>query len=280
MGLHTGEGVRGADSYVGLDVHRAARVAAAAHGGQILLSDATRALLEQSLPDGASLRDVGRHRLKGLPTVEHIFQLRADGLPSDFPPISSVDARPNNLPTALTSFVGRESQVAEIAEILESARLLTMTGPGGTGKTRLSIRVAEEVISGYEHGCWFVGLAALRDPELVPATIADALGVTVPADRPALAALQSWLADRRLLLVLDNFEHLAAAAPQVTRLLAAAPGVRVLVTSRVPLHVYGEHEYPVPPLASTSELRAAGQAGPQALRSTRQSDSSSIAPWR
>ena len=265
MGLHTGAGIAGADSYVGIDVHRAARISSAANGGQILLSDATRALTEQSLPEHASLRDLGSHRLKGLPAAEHIFQLVVDELPADFPAIGSLSVRPNNLPASLTSFVGRERQIAEIGERLASTRLLTMTGPAGTGKTRLSIRVAEEVLADYEHGCWFVALDALRDPDLVPSTIADTLGIRVPPDKPAMAAIESWLADRQLLLVLDNLEQIAEAAGHVTRLLAAAPGLRVLATSRVPLHVYGEQEYPVPPLASASELRAAGARDAQAL---------------
>src|SRR5688500_17068699 len=137
IGLHTGQGVPGADNYVGLDVHRASRIATAGHGGQVLLSDATRALVEQSLPEGVGLRDLGRHRLKGLATPEQIYQLGADDLSSVAPPLASLDARPNNLPSALTSFVGREHQVAEVAGRLATSRLVTMTGPGGTGKTRL-----------------------------------------------------------------------------------------------------------------------------------------------
>jgi predicted ATPase/class 3 adenylate cyclase len=265
MGLHTGEGLIGGDNYVGLDVHRASRIASAAHGGQILISDATRALVEQSLPAGAAVRDLGRHRLKGLPSAERIYQLVVEGLTSEFPPISSLDVRPHNLPAALTSFVGRERQIAEIGEQLRRTRLLTLTGPGGTGKTRLSMRVAEEVLLDYEHGCWFVELDALRDAELVPGTIAGTLGVKVPADSSPTSALQAWLADRQLLLVLDNFEQVAEAAPICPALLGAAPGLRILVTSRTPLHVYGEHEYAVPPLASASELRSRAQREPETL---------------
>ena len=265
MGMHTGMGMPGAGNYVGLDVHRAARIAAAGHGGEILVSDATRALSGHALPEGASLRDLGSHRLKGLPAAERIFQVLVDGLPSDFPPIRSLEVRPNNLPVALTSFVGRETQIAEIRDLLGSTRLLTMTGPGGTGKTRLCIRVAEEVIADYEHGCWFVALDALRDPELVPSTIADALDVRVPPDKSAMEALESWLADRSLLLVLDNFEQITDGARYITQLLGSAAGIRVLATSRVPLHVYGEQEYPVPPLAGATDLRAVALADPEAL---------------
>lgn len=257
MGLLTGEGVRGGDNYVGLDVHRAARIAAAAHGAQVAIADSTRSLVAQQLPDGATLRDLGNHRLKDLPAPEHVFQLVVEDLPADFPPLRSLDARPNNLPAMISSFVGRGHETAEILNLLGAARLLTLTGPGGTGKTRLAVNVAAEVLDQYEHGCWFVPLEVYTDPELVPPAIATALGVTVPGDRPAIEVLESWLADRELLLILDNFEQVTAAAPMVTRLLGAAPRLRVLATSRTPLHVYGESEYPVPPLAVVAELRAA-----------------------
>ena len=260
MGMHTGEAVLGGDNYVGLEVHRAARIAAAGHGGQVLLSDTSRVLVERALPEGVGLRDLGQHRLKDLPAPEHIYQLEIDGLPADFPTIRSLDARPNNLPMPVTTFVGRERQIEEIKVRLAASRLLTMTGPGGTGKTRLSIRVAEELLDDYRDGCWFVALDALREAELVASTIAGALGVRVPGDKPAIDALSAWLAERQLLLVLDNFEQITAAAPQIGQLLAAAPGLRVLATSRIPLHLYGESEYAVPPLATVDELRAAASS--------------------
>ncbi|MEO8626136.1 MAG: adenylate/guanylate cyclase domain-containing protein [Candidatus Limnocylindrales bacterium] len=257
MGMHTGQAVLGGDNYVGLDVHRAARIAAAGNGDQVLLSDTTRALADRSLPTGVSLRDLGKHRLKDLPTPEHIYQLELDGLPADFPAIRSLDARPNNLPMPVTTFVGRERQIGQIKERLAASRLLTLTGPGGTGKTRLSIRVAEELLDEYRDGCWFVPLDVLREPELVPSAIASALSVRIPGDKPAMATLSAWLAERQLLLVLDNFEQLTTAAPLVGQLLSAAPGLKVLATSRIPLHIYGENEYAVPPLATVAELRAA-----------------------
>ncbi len=260
MGMHTGEAVLGGDNYVGLDVHRAARVAAAGHGGQVLLSETTRALVERGLPAGIGLRDMGRHRLKDLPTPEHIYQLELDGLPADFAAIRSLDGRPNNLPMPVTTFVGRERQIEEIKTRLAASRLLTLTGPGGTGKTRLSIRVAEELLDDYRDGCWFVALDALREADLVPSTIAGALGVRVPGDKSAFEALSAWLAERQLLLVLDNFEQVTAAAPHIGQLLAAAPGLKVLATSRIPLHLYGESEYAVPPLATVEELRAAANS--------------------
>jgi predicted ATPase/class 3 adenylate cyclase len=253
IGVHTGEGHLGGEDYVGIDVHRAARVASAGHGGQILISDATRALVEQSLPDGVSLQDLGTYRLKGLARPERIHQVSVEGIPTAFPPLHSLELRPNNLPADVTSFIGRDRQIREISSRLAGTRLLTLTGPGGTGKTRLAIRVAEELIGEYGQGAWFVPLEALRDPKLVPPAIATALGVTLPADRPALDALETWLAERELLLVLDNFEQVTAAGPDIARLLAAAPGLRVLATSRVPLHVQGEQEYPVPPLTTLPE---------------------------
>ncbi|MEP7378622.1 MAG: adenylate/guanylate cyclase domain-containing protein [Chloroflexota bacterium] len=257
MGMHTGEAVLGGDNYVGLDVHRAARIAAAGHGGQVLLSDTTKALADRSLPAGISLRDLGRHRLKDLPTPEHIYQLELDGLPADFPAIRSLDARPNNLPMPVTTFVGRERQIGQIRERLAASRLLTLTGPGGTGKTRLSIRVAEELLDEYRDGSWFVPLEVLREPDLVPSAIASALSVRIPGDKSAMETLSAWLAERQLLLVLDNFEQVTTAAPLVGQLLTAAPGLKVLATSRIPLHIYGENEYAVPPLATVAELRAA-----------------------
>lgn len=257
MGLLTGDGIRGGDNYVGLDVHRAARIAAAAHGGQVVVADSTRGLVEHQLPEGVTLRDLGMHRLKDLPVPEHVFQLVVDDLPADFPQLRSLDARPNNLPSMISSFVGRGHETTEIINELGSARLLTLTGPGGTGKTRLALNVAAELLDQYEHGCWFVPLEVYTDPELVPPAIANALGVTVAGDRPAIEVLESWLPDREILLILDNFEQVIDAAPLVARLLSAAPRLRVLATSRTPLHVYGESEYPVPPLAVIAELRAA-----------------------
>jgi predicted ATPase/class 3 adenylate cyclase len=260
MGLHTGEAILGGDNYIGLDVHRAARIANAGHGGQVLISDATRALAGQGLPAGVSVRDLGEHRLKDLPAPERLYQLAIDGLPADFPPLRSLSARPNNLPRPATSFIGREQQIDEIKARLATARLVTLTGPGGTGKTRLSIRVAEDLLPDFEHGVWFVGLDALRDAELVPSTIAAALNVHVGGDQTAMSALVAHLRERELLLVLDNFEQVTDAARYIGELIVAAPGLSVLATSRVPLHLSGEVEYAVPPLAVVSELRNAADS--------------------
>jgi predicted ATPase/class 3 adenylate cyclase len=248
MGLHTGEGVLGGDDYVGMDVNRAARIAQAAHGGQVLLSGATRGLVEHALPTGASLRDLGGHRLKDIAHPEHLHDLVLEGLPADFPPPRTLDARPNNLPAQLTSFVGREQEMAEVRRLLSGTRLLTLTGAGGTGKTRLALQVATEVLTEYGDGAFFVDLSSLTDPALVPSAIADALGVQEVGGLPILDAVRDHLRDRELLLVVDNFEQVADAAPVVEDLLSAAPKLRVMVTSRVVLSVRGEQEYAVPPL--------------------------------
>lgn len=248
MGVHSGIGELLGDTYVGIDVHRAARIAAAGHGGQVLVSDATRALLGSGLPADVSLRDLGEHRLKDLPSAEHIFQLRADGLAAEFPPLRSLDARRGNLPDRVTSFVGRDAEIEQLSKLLERARLVTLTGPGGAGKTRLSIETARAVGDRFRDGTWFVPLAAVRDPELVLPAIAAVLGVKERTDRTPDEALAEHLSDRNALLVLDNLEQVVAAAPKLGPLLAAAPKVRVLTSSREVLRVTGEQEFPVPPL--------------------------------
>jgi predicted ATPase/class 3 adenylate cyclase len=248
MGLHTGEGVRGGDDYVGIDVNRAARIAEAAHGGQILVSEATRALIEPAPPEGASLRNLGEHRLKDIVHPEHLHAVVIDELPSDFPPPRTLDARPNNLPAQLTSFVGREEEMAVVRELLGRTRLLTLTGAGGTGKTRLSLQVAAQVITEYGDGTFFVDLSAVTDGALVSSVVAQALGVPEVAGLPILEAVKDHLRERELLLVLDNFEQVAEAAPVIEELLTSAPRLKVVVTSRVVLSLRGEQEFAVPPL--------------------------------
>ncbi|HEV3474350.1 MAG TPA: adenylate/guanylate cyclase domain-containing protein, partial [Actinomycetota bacterium] len=249
MGLHTGEGTRGGENYVGLDVHRAARIAAAAHGGQILISSATRSLVENTLPDGVSARDLGDHRLRDLDQSERLYQLAVRDLPSDFPPPKTLDARPNNLPTRLTRFIGRGPEIMAVEDLLENTRLLTLTGPGGTGKTRLSLQVASEMLPRFEDGAFFVDLSPITDPSLVATSIADAVGAKEEPGRSVGDTLQDHLRDKELLLVLDNFEQVTAATDVVQLLLNCAPRLKLLVTSRIVLHLSGEQEYPVPPLA-------------------------------
>ena len=248
MGLHSGELEVTADGVVGYAINRTARIAAAGHGGQVLLSDTTRALVAGDLPPGVSLRDLGEHRLKDLRAPERLTQLVIDGLPDDFPPLRSLDARPNNLPTQLTTFVGREHELADAGDLLKRTRLLTLTGPGGTGKTRLSLQVAAEAAQRFPDGVWFVAIDAVRDASLVIPTIARTLGLADSRDRPALDALADRLGQGTVLLVLDNLEQVAAAGPEIAELLRRCPNVTALVTTRIALHVSGEQEYPVPGL--------------------------------
>jgi predicted ATPase len=250
MGMHTGVGILGAGGadYVGLDVNRAARIAAAGHGGQVLLSHATRALVEPTLPDGVTLRDLGQHRLKDIDYPEHLHDLIIDRLSSDFPAVKSLDVRPTNLPSQRTSFVGREKEITEIKDLLGRTRLLTLTGPGGTGKTRLALRVAGGSFDRFPDGVFLVDLSATTNPILVPSEIAAVLRLReAPGGDPA-DTLFDHLRDKTLLLVIDNFEQLLDATPVVSRVLDSAPDVKLLATSRVPLRVSGEQEYHVSPL--------------------------------
>jgi predicted ATPase/class 3 adenylate cyclase len=249
MGLHTGEGVAGGDDYLGIDVNRAARIAAVGHGGQVLISDATRALVHTSAPDGVAIRDLGTHRLKDLDHPEHLFDLVIAELPGEFPALRTLDARPTNLPVERTSFVGRHRELARIAELLTGTRLLTLTGPGGTGKTRLALKTAGDHLDRFDDGVFLAPLATVTDPELVPSAIATALRVREDPGRTILDSVVDHLRDRNVLLVLDNFEQVMGAAPMVDRLLDAAPDLAVLATSRIPLHLSGEQEFHVPPLA-------------------------------
>ena len=256
MGIHTGDGRLDSDGgYVGADVHRAARVAAAGHGGQVLLSETTSSLVADELPAGVGLRGLGEHRLKDL-RPERICQLVIEGERTEFPPIRSLDRRPNNLPTQLTSFVGREQPLADAEALLGTTRLLTLTGPGGTGKTRLSLQLAANVAERYPDGIWFVALEPVRDPGLVAATILSTLGLVEAGGRSARDVLVDWLANRQVLLVLDNFEQVIDGAPVVADLLRNAPRVSVIVTSRAPLRVSGEQEYPVPGLPAPRDVLA------------------------
>jgi predicted ATPase/class 3 adenylate cyclase len=248
IGLHTGEASFSAKTYVGLHVHRASRIAGVGHGGQVLLSSATRVLIEGALPDGVEVRDLGEHRLKDLEHPEHLWQLVIEGVPSDFPPISSLDATPNNLPTQLTTFLGREAEIAAVGALLAKHRLLTLTGPGGTGKTRLSLEVGARALRHYPDGVFFVELAAISDSELVPSTIAQALSLPDSGGRSPVERLVDHIGAKRVLLVLDNFEQVTGAAASVNQLLAACPNLGVVVSSRSTLGVSGEQEYPVPPL--------------------------------
>ena len=255
MGMHTGEGAVGGDDYIGLDVHRAARIAATGHGGQVLVSSTTSELVRGELPDGVGLRDLGQHRLKDLARPERIHQLTVEGLPVEFPPIRSLET-PTNLPSQRTSFVGREGELAQVKELLKGPGLLTLTGPGGSGKTRLALQAAGELLDDYPDGVYLAELGPITDPRLIPSTIADSVGARAEGQRQIIDTLRDHLREREMLLVLDNFEQLLEGAPVVADLLATAPRLRVLVTSREPLHITGEQELLVPPLSLPDPARS------------------------
>jgi predicted ATPase/class 3 adenylate cyclase len=247
MGLHTGEPRLLDGSYVGLDVHRAARVMAAGHGGQVLLTHATRDLLDDATP----VRDLGEHRLMDLSAPLRLFQLEIEGLPSEFPALKTLESHQANLPVQPTPLIGRERELAELAALLgrEEVRLLTLTGPGGSGKTRLALQLAADLVDDFSDGVFFAGLAPVRDASLVIPTLAQTLGVREHAGHAVADTLADYLRHRTLLLLLDNLEQVSDAAPALASLLAAAPNLRMLATSRAPLRLAAEHLYDVPPLA-------------------------------
>jgi predicted ATPase/class 3 adenylate cyclase/DNA-binding CsgD family transcriptional regulator len=251
MGLHTGEPSLVAEGYTGMDVHQAARIMSAGHGGQVLLSQTTRELVQHSLPDDVALRDMGEHRLKDLQRPGHLYQLVIAGLPSDFPPLKTLIIHPNNLPIQPTPFIGREKEVTAAGQLLrrEDVRLVTLTGPGGTGKTRLALQVAEELNDLFADGIYFMDLAPVSVWAMVIATITQTLSIREVGGQPLLERLKDELQRKQMLLLLDNFEQVISAAVHVADLLAACPQLKVIVTSREVLHVRAEHEFPVPPLA-------------------------------
>ncbi|MBI2776151.1 MAG: tetratricopeptide repeat protein [Chloroflexi bacterium] len=248
MGVHVGEATLVGGSLVGLAINRAARIAAVSHGGQVLVSEAVRAIAGSSLEPGAGLQDLGAHRLKDLREPEHLYQVTAAGLAATFPPLATLDARPNNLPTQLTSFVGRADELAAACALLRANRLVTLTGPGGTGKTRLSLQVAAQGVDDFPEGVFFIPLETVRDPSLVASRINGEIGIWESGGTSGRDALVEWLAEKHVLLVLDNFEQVLDAGPVIADILRAAPNVKAIVTSRAPLRVSGEQEFPVPGL--------------------------------
>ena len=250
MALHSGEAEIRAGDYFGPPLNRVARLLAAGHGGLILLSQTTHELVRGALPKGVFPWDLGEHRLRDLLEPERVYQLIVPDLESDFPPLRTLDARPNNLPLQPTPLVGREREVAATVAALRrpEVRLLTLTGPGGTGKTRLALQAAADLSEDFADGVFFVALANVTDPNALPAAVAEVLGVREEGTRPVQERLIDELAPKHVLLLLDNFEQLATAAPVVTTWLAAAPHLKLMVTSRVPLRLRAEHEQRVPTL--------------------------------
>jgi predicted ATPase/class 3 adenylate cyclase len=262
MALHTGIVEERGGDYFGLPLSRVARLLAAGHGGQILLSLASEQLVREQLPPAVVLRDLGLHRLKDLSLPEQIFQLVARDLPPSFPPLQTLEAHRTNLPFQPTPLIGRGHEIAATTALLRrtDVRLVTMTGPGGTGKTRLGLQVAAELLDDFADGTYFVNLAPISDATLVASTIAHALGIAEVASRSVEERLQAFLGAKRTLLLLDNFEQVLEAAALVANLLAAAPQLKVLVTSRAVLQVYGEHEFAVPPLTQPPPFKATERA--------------------
>jgi predicted ATPase/class 3 adenylate cyclase/Tfp pilus assembly protein PilF len=258
MGIHTGlaearEGEYGGNRH---ELNRVARIMSAGHGGQILVSKATVELVRGRQPSGVRFRDMDEHTLKGLVRREHIFQVVAPELPVDFPPLNSEDKPRHNLPPQLTSFVGREKEIARIKDLLGRSRLVTLTGSGGVGKTRLAIQVAEQAYPHYPHGVWFVELASLSSPDLVPQALAAVFGLREDKGRSPLDQVVEYLGTRQLLLVLDNCEHLVETCAHLAhRLLHACPEIRILASSREGLGIDGELAYALPSLSSPDPLQ-------------------------
>ena len=249
-GLHAGISERRDNDYFGTAVNRAARIMSTAHGGQVLLSDAVATLVGEHHPSGFELHDLGRVRLRDLASPERVYQLLHPKLRADFPPLRSLEATPNNLPQQLTSFVGRERELAQARELLSRGRLLTLLGVGGLGKSRLSLQIAAEVLEDFPDGVWLVELAPIADERLVPLGVASALGVKEDPGRPVQDALVKHVANRQLLILLDNCEHLIDACAHLAKaLLQAGAQVRILATSREPLRIAGETTLQLPTLS-------------------------------
>src|SRR6266540_4297824 len=240
IGIHTGEPMLVNQDYVGVDVHRAARICAAAYPGQVLLSNETRVMVERQMPQDISLRELGKYRLKDLNESEHLYQLVIADLPSDFPPLKSLEIMPNNLPIQLTSFIGREHEIEEIKHLLGSARLITLTGAGGTGKTRLAIEVVKRTGDQYPDGVWLIDFVVLPESNLILQAISATLGVREEPKRSLIQTLTDYLRSKKLLLLFDNCEHLILACAQVAdTLLQSCPQLQILATSREALGIAG-----------------------------------------
>lgn len=250
MGLHTGQASLGAGTYVGFDVHRAARIAAAGSGGQVLLSESMHALVSRDLPDGVTIRDLGTHRLKDLPVPERMFQLVVSGLDAEFPALRTVEGGRTNLPPQLTSFVGRKRELAELQALARAHRLVTVIGTGGTGKTRLMVQTAAELVGEQPDGVWLVELAPISDPDLIMQAVARGLGIRDSLGRPLGETVIDFLRTKSLLLLIDNCEHLIVNVAELAeQVLAACPAISLMASSREALGVAGERVFQVPSLS-------------------------------
>ena len=266
MGLHTGISQEREGDYFGLEVNLAARIMGLGYGGQILLSEATTRLVEKSIPPYSTLTDLGEHRLKGIAPVERIFQLCHPDLVADFPPLKSLAAFKHNLPRQPSSFIGRTEQLQEITRLIKETPLLTLLGPGGTGKTRLMLQAAEEVIGDYPDGVWLVELAPLTDPELITERVAAALNVQEQPGRGMLETLVEYLRRKELLILLDNVEHLVSESAQLSeQLLKNCPKIKILVTGREALFIAGETTLQIPSLSLPGTK---GEMNPDVIRTS------------
>ena len=241
MALHTGESELREHDYYGATVNRCARLRSIAHGGQVVLSQTTAQLVQEDLVGGMSLRDMGSHRLKDMQRPEQVFQLIHPALPADFPALNSLDAHPHNLPVQLTSFIGREEEIDEVNGLVSTARLVTLAGAGGSGKTRLAQEIGASIIEDYPGGVWFIGLAALTDPKMLRPHVAATFSVGEDA-------LYGFLQGKSILLIVDNCEHLIRDAASLVQWLLSSPGITVIATSRESLNLAGERTFQVPPL--------------------------------
>ncbi|MDX1469398.1 MAG: adenylate/guanylate cyclase domain-containing protein [Acidimicrobiia bacterium] len=251
--IHTGAAELQLGDYYGSTVNRAARLRSIAHGGQTVMSSSTWELVRDRIPDGVAIEDMGEHSLKDLTRPEHVYQVYPQGVEPVFPPLTSLGSIPNNLPRQLTELVGRQAELQEALRLLKETRLLTILAPGGTGKTRLAIQVAADSTADYPNGVFFVSLADISDPTAVAQAIADSIGLALSTDEDDMNQLLTYLASKSLLLLLDNFEHLLEGAGAVSQILAGAPNVTVLATSRSKLNVGGETTLTIGGLATTWE---------------------------
>jgi len=259
MGIHSGTAQERDDDYFGRTVNRVARFSSIAHGGQVLVSGSTAALLRHTELDGITLRDLGEHRLKDLAEPEHTYQVVCNGLRLDFPPPTSLDSHPNNLPSHFSSFVGRDGELSTLRDAVGAHRIITIAGPGGIGKTRLAVQLGAELANTFKAGVWFVEMALLDDPALIPQTVADVLHITEQPTEHLVQTIVQALSTKQILLILDNSEHLLVEVAAFVRELAhRCPSVHVLVTSREPLHMPGEYVYRLLPLSVSRSAKEGG----------------------